>query len=57
MKKLTTEEKLNICVDFIKKLDNCQLYEFKYDGIKFYYASDIDEIKEQIWHILIDITD
>lgn len=59
MKKMTTEEKLNKCIDFLNSFNN---HEFLtcYEGVvedRLYYAEDVDEFKDRIWHLLADITD
>ena len=57
MKKMTTEEKLNKCIDFLKMFNEYEFYKsFDYYGEKVYYASDVDEMKDRIWHLLADIT-
>ena len=55
MKKLTTEEKLKKCIDFLKMFNDYEFY-VKSDlyGKDVYYASD--EMKDKIWHLLADIT-
>lgn len=59
MKKLTTEEKLNKCVEFLKKFEDYEFFEvYGEDEDKTYYeASDVDEFKDKIWHLLADISD
>ena len=58
MKKMTTEEKLNKCIDFLKMFNEYRFYQDfnEYDD-KMYYASDVDEMKDRSWHLLADITD
>lgn len=58
MKKLTSEEKLKKCIDFLKMFNEYEFHEGldDYDE-KMYYASDVDEMKDKIWHLLADITD
>lgn len=58
MEKLTTEEKLKKCIDFLKMFNEYEFYkDFDGYGEKVYYASSVDEMKEKIWHLLADITD
>lgn len=58
MKKMTTEEKLNKCIDFLKMFNEYEFYQdFDYSREKVYYASDVNEMKDRIWHLLADITD
>ena len=58
MKKMTTEEKLDKCIDFLKMFNEYRFYkDFNKYGDKMYYASDVDKIKDKIWHLLADITD
>ena len=55
---MTTEEKLNKCIDFLKMFNEYEFYHtFDYSREKVYYASDVDEMKDRIWHLLADITD
>lgn len=58
MNKMTTEEKLNKCIDFLKMFNEYMFYkDFNEYGDKMYYASDVDKIKDKIWHLLADISD
>ena len=58
MIKMTTEEKLNKCIDFLKMFNEYEFYHtFDYSREKVYYASDVDEMKDRIWHLLADISD
>ena len=58
MKKMTTEEKLDKCIDFLKMFNKYMFYkDFNKYGDKMYYASDVDKIKDKIWHLLADISD
>ena len=58
MKKMTTEEKLDKCIDFLKMFNEYRFHQDfnEYDD-KMYYASDVDEMKDRSWHLLADITD
>lgn len=57
MKKMTTEEKLNKCIEFLKEFEKREFYEV-YDGeVKYYDAREVDEFKDRIWHLLADISD
>ena len=58
MKKMTTEEKLDKCIDFLKMFNEYRFHQDfnEYDD-KMYYASDVDEMKDKIWHLLADMTD
>ena len=58
MKKMTTDEKLNKCIDFLKMFNEYEFYyTFDFSREKVYYASDVDEMKDRIWHLLVDISD
>ncbi len=58
MKKMSTEEKLKKCIDFLKKFNEYRFWEdFDDCGNRMYFASDVDEMKDKIWHLLADITD
>ena len=58
MKKMTTEEKLDKCIDFLKMFNEYRFYHvFTRYGDEMYYASDVDEMKDRSWHLLADITD
>ena len=58
MKKLTTEEKLDKCIDFLKMFNEYRFYhDFNRYGDKMYYASGVDEMKDRNWHLLADMTD
>lgn len=57
MKKLTTEEKLNKCIEFLKKFEDYEFFEVYAEDAKYYEASDVDEFKDKIWHLLADISD
>ena len=67
MKKMTTEEKLNKCIDFLNSFNNHEFITFNNHEFiicdedivedRLYYAEDVDEFKDRIWHILADITD
>ena len=58
MKKMTTEEKLNKCINFLKMFNEYRFHQDfnEYDD-KMYCASDVDEMKDRIWHLLAYITD
>ena len=57
MNKLTTEEKLNKCIEFLKKFEDYEFFEVYAEDAKYYEASDVDEFKDKIWHLLADISD
>ena len=58
MKKMTTEEKLDKCIDFLKMFNEYRFHkDFNRYGDEMYYASDVDEMKDRSWHLLADITD
>ena len=59
MKKMTTEEKLNKCIDFLNSFNNHEFLTCYEDVVedRLYYAEDVDEFKDRIWHLLADITD
>ena len=59
MKKMTTEEKLNKCIDFLNTFNNHEFLTCYEDVVedRLYYAEDVDEFKDRIWHLLADITD
>ena len=59
MKKMTIKEKLNKCIDFLNSFNNHEFTTCDVDVVedRLYYAEDVDEFKDRIWHILADITD
>lgn len=57
MKNLSTEEKLNKCIEFLKKFEKYEFFEVLYDDNRCYDAIDVDEFKDQVWHLLADISD
>lgn len=57
MKKMTTEEKLNKCIEFLKKFEEREFYEVQDTETRCYDAYDVDEFKNQVWHLLVDISD
>ena len=59
MKKMTAEEKLNKCIDFLNSFNNHEFITCDEDLVedRLYYAEDVDGFKDRIWHLLADITD
>ena len=51
-------DRLEELLQFLKKFNEYRFWEdFDDCGNRMYFASDVDEMKDKIWHLLADITD